>query len=537
MAVNGLLQLCRELPAKGERFREFRSRMKEFRLWDQDMVGGTLAFLGMQRTGIMAPSPFVREVAAAAGKNKEKARALLAERLWDANPLLFKTVIELLSERVHSRADVVKHIDSFAYRGQKPTRPQLEQWLHLALGLQVLKMVGIAFDVGERGRGFIERAGALDVEEFLEDVREAEAEAMSEGGAEGRAESREDRTGSERSTEFLNASPGGLHSPEEDPSPGREPSGAPSRPAGAERSGGSGQGGDAAGSRTAETAMGAGDAGLYSSPRGQGRPVAIAQFAGQATFPDEVLAETTSRIEDWWRRQSHREQSAKIADFGFTTDTVAEAWMERSNEVLYRVAVAAALIFRLHGRRDVVVEMYQALDKAEVLHDLFYGTAPEQLPEGIDPRALMLVSLLARRFAESPELAANLERQPSASAAFAELDRALGRGLLNIELFWMMAALRELGLMRFADIDNYTALPHRGVRDCLFRLGFLPTPYAHDAATLAAASAAARRAAGTAEPPDEVLMAFAGAAGCAFSCLHRQSCEFACRERGDSKRG
>ena len=106
----------------------------------------------------------------------------------------------------------------------------------------------------------------------------------------------------------------------------------------------------------------------------------------------------------------------------------------------------------------------------------------------------------------------------------------LGRGLFKIELFWILGMLGQLGVIRFDDLGAVTALPHRLVRDTLFRLGFVASPYAPDAPTLLAAARAARRAAGG-EPADEIVARFALAAGCAYDCPHRKACDFPCRER------
>ena len=477
-AVSALIRVCRELPAQGEQFRGFRTRMKEHRIWDQDLLNGTLLFLGMERVGIMKPSALVRQVAAT--KGDDKARALFAERLWEVNPLLFKAVVEYLKERVYSRDEVIKYIDSFAYPGKKPTRPQLELWVHMALGLGVLKMVGIALALGERGSAFLERAADLEVDDLLGEADEAPAP---DGGSDLAAE--------------------------DAPGPGEPAAPAP---------GGPGQ--------AAAPPL---DASRFGSPRGRERPVEVSLFAGCRTFPPEVLGETTTRLQAWWSEQSAERQGARAIDFGFE----AEAWMENAEELLYRIAVAAALVFRLNRDRDGVIRAFEDLDRGGVLGDLYYGTAPETLPTALDAQALMLASLIARRFAEAPALARTLEQQGTAAAAFDALSQALGRGLLRIELFWMMATLQELGALRLDDLADYAALPRRLVRDTLFRLGFIETPYAHDAASLVPAAAAARQAAGQASPPDEAIMAFALAAGCAYDCAHRRRCEHACRERAE----
>jgi hypothetical protein len=165
-----------------------------------------------------------------------------------------------------------------------------------------------------------------------------------------------------------------------------------------------------------------------------------------------------------------------------------------------------------------------------VLGDLYQGTVPENLPAHVDARALMLASLAARRCAEVPELASQLDGRASAADAFAALDTALGRGLFRSELFWIMDMLGKLGVIRYADLGDFTVTPHRIVRDTLFRLGFTQSPYASDAAALAAVTRAARRAVPDG-PADEILALFALAAGCAYDCSHRRACDFPCRER------
>jgi hypothetical protein len=526
-AVSALIKLCREMPAQGEQFRFFRRRLKDLRLWDDQLVDGTLLFLGIPKSGNIRPSQLSRNVGGL--KSEDKARDLLAERLWEANPLLLKSVIEYLKERVYSRDELIKYLHSFAYRGKQPTRPQLEAWLHLALGLKLLKMVGVALDLDDRGKAFLERAAELDVEEFLAETAAGEDGAGGDGDASGDAGSAEDAPGGAGEGGPEDVDDGGPVGVDDDADAG--PAGdsagsppraqtAPARPAALRPA------------RPVEPASAASmDVSGMKSPRGRERPVDASRFAGRDVFPEDVLSETGGRIQAWWAEQSAQRQGLGASEFGFE----AEAWMENAEELLYRVAVAAALVFRLHRDRAGVIQAFEALDdeRAGVLRDLYYGTAPETLPQEIDAQALMLASLLARRFAEAPDLASTLEKQTTAAEAFAVLERALGRGLLRIELFWMMGALADLGALRLEDLGDYTALPRRLVRDTLFRLGYLGTPYAHDAASLVPAARAARRAAGTASPPDEVIAAFALTAGCAYDCPNRRSCEHACRERAE----
>jgi hypothetical protein len=95
-----------------------------------------------------------------------------------------------------------------------------------------------------------------------------------------------------------------------------------------------------------------------------------------------------------------------------------------------------------------------------------------------------------------------------------------------------MDMLAKLGVLRYPDLGDFTVTPHRIVRDTLFRLGFIATPYASDAPALIAATRATRRAVPDG-PADEILAMFALACGCAYDCSHRKTCDYPCRERLD----
>jgi hypothetical protein len=261
------------------------------------------------------------------------------------------------------------------------------------------------------------------------------------------------------------------------------------------------------------------------SPRGRARPTLVSRFA--TGFSDEIRAETATRIGAWWGEVKSEGGAFTPADFALDP----EAWVEGADEVVYRVAVAAALAFRLDTDRAGVIAAFQALEKAGVLADLYHGTVPETLPALVDAKALMLASLAARRCAESPDLASTLEQKKSGAEVFEALDAVLGRGLFRVELFWILDMLAQLGVVRHDDLGALTALPHRLVRDTLFRLGWIESPYAPDAASLTAAARAAHAAAGGIVRADLALASFAIAAGCAYDCAHRKTCEYACRER------
>jgi len=486
-AVNALITLCGEVPVEGESFKDHRRRLKALGLWDKERFVDTLRFFHMAKGDRIVPSSVMRAIGRAG--TGEDARKALVERLWECNPVLFKVVVERLAKSVYPSAEMFTFLDSSAYPGTRIPRPQLDSWFWLCRGLGVVKILGVALALDARGQDMVGRANALTIEDYLEeDEPEPEPEpVLDPGGARGEVEAA-------AATDSAAA----------------QPEAAAAAPAPAAAGGGGAKNG-------------------YSSPLGRHPAVSIAEFAGQELFADTVAGETTSRIEAWWSEQGRREGVLSLDHFGLTN----EHWSENSEEALYRLAVAAALVFRLGGSNQHIKEAFATLDSEGVLDSLYYGHAPQALSTRVDPQALLLASLIARRCAEAPGLEAKLQKQETAAAAFLLLEETLGRGLFRMELFWMMRALQELGALRCDDLADYTALPHRTVRDTLFRLGYLISPYAHDSESLIRAAAAARRAAGNATPADEALAAFAAAAGCAYDCPNRKGCDYACRERAD----
>lgn len=481
-ALVALVRVCKETPAKGESFREFRSRLRAAKLWDRERPSVMLRFLGTSGATVM-PSIFMQTLAAANGDDAT-AEAVL-DRVWQLNPLLGKTVLDLVSQRAYHKDEIYKQLGSASYKGVVPSRPALETWLQIAIGTGLLRTLGIAVTTGPRAERYLQLAQAFDVDEFLEEDKPEPEPVMPSTAEDDTAAAPADVVSPESSIPVTAAAPSSSPLP------------APLRHLSAEG---------------------------VPCPRNRERPVPTSRFA--QGFSDEILDETKSRIASWWSEAQKPSVTYQPSDFGLET----EAWVEGADEVVYRIAVAAALAFRLDRDRPSVVAAFSALDKAGVLGDLYQGIVPENLPVQVDARALMLASLAARRCAEVPELASQLEGRATAAEAFASLDSALGRGLFRTELFWIMDMLAKLGVIRYADLGDFTVTPHRIVRDTLFRLGFIDSPYASDGAALTAATRAARKAVPEGAA-DEILTTFALACGCAYDCTHRKTCDYPCRER------
>lgn len=481
-ALVALVRVCKETPAKGESFREFRSRLRGAKLWDRERPQVMFRLLGTGGATVM-PSLFMQSLAAASGD--DAIAETVMDRVWHLNPVLGKAVIEMVAQRAYHKDEIYKQLASVAFKGALPSRPALESWIQIALATGVLKSIGIAVQLGPRADRYIALAQAFDIDEYIaEDKPEAEP-VIPTAGEDETAAAPTETAGSDSSIPVTASAPSGSPLP------------APLRHLSADG---------------------------VPNPRGRERPVPVSRFA--QGFSDEVRGETTARIAAWWSEAQKASLTYSPADFGLD----AEAWVEGADEVVYRIAVAAALAFRLDRDRSSVIAAFNALDKSGVLGDLYQGTVPENLPAQVDARALMLASLAARRCAEVPELASQLEGRASAAEAFAALDTALGRGLFRTELFWIIDMLAKLGVLRYDDLGDFTVTPHRIVRDTLFRLGFIDTPYANDAATMTAAARAARKAVPSGAA-DEILTLFALSAGCAYDCAHRKTCDFPCRER------
>jgi len=481
-ALPALQRVCKETPAKGETFKEFRSRLRGAKLWDRERPTVMLRFLGVGGPTI-TPSTFMQTLGAANGDDAV-ADAIL-DRIWELNPLLAKTVIDLVAQRAYHKDEIYKQLASAVYKGIVPSRPALETWLQITIGNGLFRILGIAVTMGPRAERFVQLALAFDVDEFLQEDKPEPEPIVPSTSEDDSSAAPAEVTGPESSIPIAAAAPSGS------PLPG------PLRHLSADG---------------------------VPLPRNRERPVPTSRFAQE--FSDEVLDETKTRIAGWWTEAQKPSLTYQPSDFGIDP----EAWVEGADEVVYRIAVAAALAFRLDRDRNAVIAAFTALDKAGVLGDLYQGIVPENLPVQVDARALMLASLAARRCAEVPELASQLEGRASAAEAFASLDSALGRGLFRTELFWIMDMLAKLGTIRYADLGDFTVTPHRIVRDTLFRLGFIDSPYASNGAALTAATRAARKAVPEGAA-DEILTVFALAGGCAYDCPHRKTCDYPCRER------
>ncbi|MCB9524373.1 MAG: hypothetical protein H6702_13525 [Myxococcales bacterium] len=490
-AVTAFVDVLRAWPAEGEPFRTVRTRLKRAEMWHRDHADDLWHFLRVAPGEHMARSP---ELAAMAAADDDKALNAIADRLWAVNPVLAHAMLSRITDRVNTANELLKYVESFAYPGVRLTGPQIRRWLAWAQGLELVRPVGVGLGLGERGKRLTERLKLFDVDEFLEeDEPEVPPAAAAMPASDGPAEVAPEVAAEPAADPPLHATPA-----------------APAAPAPAPTRG---------------VAVAPAPVGPPSNQPERGVPVRRLRGGLDA----ELRADTTAHLRAWWGDLD----TAPIDPASWEAVGLdGPAWMEDPHRTLFRLAVAAGLQFEPQRAPAAGRAAFIALDQAGVLDALHEGTAPPRRMAQVEADALLLASLVARRFAEHPTLPEDLERADDAAGAFERLGQALG-GLFTVEIFWILRALHRTGVLRLKGAAAFTAVPHRDVRDTLFRLGFLASPYAATLTELAAAAQAARAAVGEADAPEVVLRAFAAGAGCAFGCPHATSCGVACQERAE----
>lgn len=503
-SMDAFIRCFRTMPIDGESFKEFRNRLKKTGIWSREKLPQLLTFMRLAHRDPVVPSTLVKSIIEAT--DLSACRDILRQRLWNTNPLLFKVVVERIHERVHSPNEILKFVDSFAYPGNRVTGPEVRAWLAFAQGLELFTTVGIRLGLSEHAAPFLKEAELMDIDDFLEEDRE-EVPLDGPAGA------------SERPPQV--SEPAAQQAPPPAPpaaSPpvaAREARPAPPRPA-----------------STPNPPQPAPAPADTPSAQGRGRSVPLHRYREDAIFGDDLLGDTYTRITGWWSECSDVFRTPSLpsaADF----DLASESWMEDAPRALYNTAVAAALIFRLGRSQDAIVYAYRELSVSGALDALHDGTAPEGPLSMGDAQALMLASIVARRCAEHPDLALKLEKRGTSKAIFEQLESCLGQGLFNIELFWIVRALAEMGAIRAEGLSLFTGIPSRDVRQTLFRLGFIDTPYASTSGDLTTAAAAMRKAVGELTRPEDVIRGFGRVNGCGYGCVQRRTCDYTCRERID----
>ncbi len=250
----------------------------------------------------------------------------------------------------------------------------------------------------------------------------------------------------------------------------------------------------------------------YSSPHEAPKPVAT---MGKLT--NESKLTTAKAILQWWAEQE--KAAAPKNQFGFEY----ESWMESPSETFYRIGVAAMLLQRQGESK--ATETFGELSKNNLLSGIFHGDMSMSETPQVDTGGLFMASVIAQRCAANSEVAIDLEKQSTGQEILAEISKVF-EGCLNAEsVMWIAETLQSLGALA-----QTIAIPKpvpREVRDTLFRLGHISSPYT-DIEQIAVQAAVSKffPTGGT-----DALNAFAQAAQCTYQCGRSDTCGFGCKER------
>src|SRR5262249_8784850 len=157
------IRICKETPAKGESFKDFRSRVRAAKLWDRERPAVILRFLGVGGATV-TPSPFMQAVAAAASDDDQC--IAIIDRVFDLNPILAQTMTELVAHRAYHKDEIYKVLASAVFKGTLPSRPAVEIWIQIGIVTGLFKTIGIAITAGPRMDKFTSRAADVDVDEY-----------------------------------------------------------------------------------------------------------------------------------------------------------------------------------------------------------------------------------------------------------------------------------------------------------------------------------------------------------------------------------
>lgn len=511
IAVERVLKGLRKIPLEGEPFREFRTRLKRLDIYSRERMPQVFAMLRLADDDPIVPGPLLRSIIEAPSHGD--ACTLFAERLYAVNPVLFKSVYERLKERADGKSSLLKYLHSFAYPGTPISNPELNNWFDWAVGLELLRPLGVGLALGPRMEGFEERLKLLDVDEYIEeDEPEAPPQPVEAPVAATEAEA-----------------PAGELPAEQAGAPVEE------APAAAQKAGPS----VAVSAAVAPVVVEVAPPPLELDLESAGNPCVAESVAPEGwreavdgVFPADTLRWTAHHLDRWWQRAGGEHAQPLWVRLGID----GEAWQEDPEWTLYRLAIAAKL--RALGEGDTpqgearVIERLAALEAEGVLATLYQGEAVGGPLPQIDPNILLNASQLAWRLDQSPDLVQDLERAEGATAVRELLGQAFGRGLLDEQaLEWLVYTLSRSGVVRLPDLAPQVIRYERDVRDTLYLLGFLPSPYAVTAAQHLRVSLAARQALPSTEHPERGLRAFAWASKQHFQCDHQVGCQLPCRER------
>lgn len=513
-----ITKLLGEIQRQDLAFKEFRDWLKEQAIWDKEVWPVVWHLLDIKAGERIFLGEFAKKLAALSDEGEMRQQLFL--RIVKRNEILFKYVFEALDERLHSTHELYRLITSYVYPGEYITLVNFQNWIKWMAALGHIKFIGIRWGLTDQGRGELQRAKMIDVEELLEDERleresgdrgdgddadaapvEVSALADSASTASETAGSETDPTSQEEDLPDMPPSPvvpALRRADEEGPAP-RVAASAPRRPA-----------------------------------------EAIPQMAPRRFVIPEVsrddLAANAEKIKGWWAGFADK-KAYQLNDFGV------DAGEYEKNKALF--LFKAACIGRLIAFDDLSAIYYPYVNElnsrrfferlwAEEPVGMLLGEADffSQNPWYLKATELLVYFLAYRhRLKGDDGLVEACETARNGQELIRTLGTRLYGGALTLEPFWLVRELTRLGLWTNPSFEAVAIVPTYGVRMNMFRLGFLSTMYVDQLGQLIDASEALSRYFGSEDNFEAPLAQFGDAHGCAFKCNRVNTCPFACREK------
>ncbi len=157
--------------------REFRDWLKDENLWNKDEAAALFSLLDVLQDGVVRLGPWGERFFAA--DTEEAMRDQVYRRLLDENTLLVKYTLEALDAegggRLHSTHELHRLMTSYVYPGQQITLEPFKTFIKWLVVSGRMKLIGIRWGLTDVGKMAVPRLRTIDVDEFLEDEKNAEA--------------------------------------------------------------------------------------------------------------------------------------------------------------------------------------------------------------------------------------------------------------------------------------------------------------------------------------------------------------------------
>lgn len=157
--------------------REFRDWLKDENLWNKDEAPALFSFLDVLQDGVVRLGPWAERFFAA--DTEEAMRDQVYRRLIDENTLLVKYTLEALDAegggRLHSTHELHRLMTSYVYPGKQITLEPFKTFIKWLVVSGRMKLIGIRWGLTDMGKQAVPRLRTIDVDEFLEDEKNADA--------------------------------------------------------------------------------------------------------------------------------------------------------------------------------------------------------------------------------------------------------------------------------------------------------------------------------------------------------------------------